>query len=111
MMERTTEISMPITKAGTAIGAAAAAKAEVAEQVARHATSNSTYETWMAINSIPWGTIASMAAAAYTLLLITEWFWKKLWRPLFERRGWVKPRRTRIISVEEFESETDRGAL
>ena len=111
-MERT-DISMPLAKASSAITVAAAAKADVADKIARSATENVSPDMWAAVNSIPWGTIASMAAAAYTLLLITEWFWKKLWRPFFESRGWLKPRKRRVITVEEYESgeDTGRGAL
>ncbi len=107
------EISMPVAKAASAITAAAAAQTDVAEQVARSATANSSFETWMYVNSIPWGTVASIVAVVYTCLLIAEWFWKKLWRPLLERKGWIKPRRPRIITLREYEemSETERGRL
>ena len=106
------QISMPMAKATSAITAAAVAKADVADQVVQAATTTSNYETWMAINSIPWGTIASIAAALYSILLISEWFWKKLWRPFLERRGWVKKLRHRIITVEEYEAgNTDQAAL
>lgn len=103
------EINLPVVKAASAITAAAVAKADVADQVAQAATATSNYETWIAINSIPWGTIASIAAVLYSFLLISEWFWKKLWRPFFEYRGWIKPVRHRIITVEEYD--TDRAAL
>ena len=64
------------------------------------------------VNAIPWSTIASIAATLYTTLLIAEWAWKKVWRPFCVRRGWVKPLRHRIISVEEYEQgDTDRAAL
>ena len=112
-MDRAAEISMPIAKASSAITVAAAAKADVADNIARLATESVSPDMWVAVNAIPWGTIASMAAAAYTLLLITEWFWKKLWRPFFESRGWLKPRKRRVITVEEYEhgEDTGRGAL
>lgn len=111
-MERT-DISMPVLKAGSAIGAAVTAKADVADQVVLAATAGASPSTWAFINSIPWGTFASMAAAAYTLLLITEWFWKKLWRPFFESRGWLKARKRRVITVEEYEAsaDTDKAPL
>lgn len=35
--------------------------------------------------------IASIAAAIYTVLLITEFMWKKVLRPFAEWRGWMKP--------------------
>lgn len=101
-MERAAEISMPVAKASSAITVAAVAKADVAGQVMHTATSSAPPETWSLINSVPWGNVASMVAAAYTLLLITEWFWKKLWRPFLERRGYIKPKKPRIMTVEEY---------
>jgi len=115
-----TEISMPFAKASSAITVAAAAKADVADQVVQAATAGSSYTTWAAINAIPWGTIASIVAAVYTTLLITEWFWKKLWRPLAERQGWLKPKPHRIMTVQEYDAyvrthtrsdDTDRAPL
>lgn len=97
------DISMPITKAATAITAATAANTDVAAHVAHAAVANASYATWIWVNSVPWGLLASMLAAFYTLLLISEWWWKKFWRPLFESRGWIKPLRRRIISVEEYD--------
>ena len=97
------DISMPVTKAASAITAAAAAKADVVEEIARAAVHNSTDATWYAVMSIPWGTIASFVAALYTLLLISEWFWKKLWRPIFESRGWIKHRPRYVLTKHEWE--------
>jgi hypothetical protein len=36
-----------------------------------------------------WSEFASACAAIYTLLLISEWVWKKFVRPAFIRRGIV----------------------
>ena len=111
---QSTDISMPIAKATSAITVAAAAQADVADIAARELTKNSTVETWILVNSIPWGTVASIVAVVYTSLLICEWFWKKLWRPAFERWGWIKPRLgPRIITLDEYRqmSETQRADL
>lgn len=96
------DISMPVTKAVSAITVAAAAKADVAETVARAAVQDATYSTWATVMSIPWSTIASFVAAVYTLLLISEWFWKKLWRPLLERRGIIERRKHFILTDSEW---------
>ena len=48
-----------------------------------------------AIGLKTWGDVASMLAAAYTALLILEWFWKKFWRPIFVARGWVRESKKR----------------
>ena len=107
------EIKMPVVKAVSAVSLATAAKVDAADALAKVATENASYATWLWVNSIPWGTIASIVAALYTSLLICEWFWKKLWRPAFERWGWVKPRKRYIITPQEFNamSETQRADL
>lgn len=50
---------------------------------------------WAAVGITSWADAASMLAAIYTGLLIFEWWWKKFWRPLFEARGWLKPKKGR----------------
>lgn len=37
-----------------------------------------------------WGELASMLAALYTLLLITDWVWKRFGKPFAIRMGWRK---------------------
>ena len=109
-----TEISMPITKAASAITVAAAAQADVADKAAQELTKNATFETWMAVNSIPFFFNDTATTEIYTSLLSTEWFWKKLWRPAFERWGWIKPRLgPRIITLDEYRqmTETQRADL
>lgn len=108
-----TEISMPVAKAASAITVAAAAKTEVAETVVYAAVQNASDSTWLLVMSVPWGTIASIFAASYTFILISEWWWKKLWRPLAESRGWIKPRKRYVLTEEEWDSmqDTDRGPL
>lgn len=39
-----------------------------------------------------WSEAAAMAAFFYSFLLISEWFWKRFWRPLLERHGILKRR-------------------
>jgi hypothetical protein len=43
-----------------------------------------------AIGVSTWGDFAALCAAIWTLLLIGEWIWKKVLRPCFERRGWIR---------------------
>lgn len=102
------DISMPVAKASSAIVAAAATKSDVAEQVVAVVMPPSSDPALILMLALPWATIAQMAAALYTTLLMGEWFWKKLWRPFLERRGWLKPIRHRIITVEEYE-DTAKG--
>lgn len=47
-----------------------------------------------------WGELASMLAAFYTGCLIIEWLWKRLLKPLAQRRGWIAgPRREFLDST------------
>lgn len=112
-MMSNTEINMPVAKAASAITAAVTATSDVPHQVVQAATATWSYNAWLAVNSIPWGTLASIAATIYTLILIGEWFWKKLWRPFFERTGWIKKRRHRVLTLSEFQAlqETDNAPL
>lgn len=50
---------------------------------------------WTAVGITSWADFASFLAAGYTMLLIFEWFWKKFWRPIFERHGWIKPKKAK----------------
>ena len=50
---------------------------------------------WAAVGLTGWaeaahvGTFfASALASIYTLALLSEWFWKRVWRPLFVHFGW-----------------------
>lgn len=67
---------------------------------------------WLGVgvaSSTDWTQLASMLAALYTALLIVEWIWRRLLRPLAEDRGWVKRRRRRASDRDGDESE--RGGL
>lgn len=106
-----TDISMPVIKAGTAITAAVVAKADVAESVALAVTQNVSYDMWFFVNSVPWSNIASFVAVLYTVLLLCEWWWKKLWRPMAERWGWIKERKRYILTAEEYKREQEQNGV
>ena len=55
---------------------------------------------------LSWSEIAALLAACYTSLLILDWFWVRLWRPMFESRGWLTKKRMRVVYAE-----TDRAPL
>jgi len=42
------------------------------------------------LGGMTWGEVASMLAALYTACLIIEWLWKRVLKPLAQRRGWIK---------------------
>lgn len=45
---------------------------------------------WAAIGITSWADFASFVAGMYSLVLICEWFWKKIGRGLAVRWGWIK---------------------
>lgn len=73
-------IKSPVLKCTTAIGAAGGANSGIAAEAKAHLLEQaSQYPDWFAsLMSLPWGSIASMAAAVYTCALLGEWVWKKL---------------------------------
>lgn len=46
-----------------------------------------------------WGDVAAMLAALYSLVLIIEWVWKRIARPIAEAHGWVAPRKRHRIDT------------
>lgn len=55
---------------------------------------------WAVIGVTSWTEAAAFAGFVYSMILIAEWFWKKLIRPIAERRGWVKRRKARASDSE-----------
>lgn len=69
----------------------------IAAPVAKTVSMWATIAAGMSIQS--WADAASFATflaaaigALYSFLLVAEWFWKKLWRPLALHWGWIKPK-------------------
>lgn len=56
---------------------------------------------WIAFGVTSWSDVAAIAAAFYSILLIGEWFYKRFWRDLFVRWGWVKPKLRRRDDTED----------
>ena len=107
------DISMPIAKAASAVTVTVAAQTSAPESIAQSLVQGANDGVWYVVMSVPWGTVASIFAASYSLILISEWWWKKLWRPLAESRGWIKPRKRYVLTEAEWDSmqDTDRGPL
>lgn len=93
-MADSTEISYPLIKASAAIGTSAGASALSFTQQAQNFFPN-TLSGWL-------GCLAPAVAIFYSLHLLWDFYWKKVWRPLAERKGWVKPRpHHKVIVIEE----------
>lgn len=61
------------------------------------AASGTVVGAWAAMS---WGERAQMAAFVYTMALLVEWLWKRLLKPLAQRRGWIAgPRREFLDST------------
>lgn len=78
------DVQAPLPKAAAALGAGAGASAM---SISQHAQSflPTDLAGWLAAS-------ASAAALAYSLCLLSEWWWKKLWKPFFISRGWLRAR-------------------
>lgn len=61
---------------------------------------------WAAVGVSSWADAAALAAFLYSVLLISEWFWKKFWRRILERRGYIKPLRR-----NRYRDDTESGDL
>lgn len=75
-----TEVQLPAAKLAASVGTAAVAKAEELK----------TMVAALDLFAPTWSNIAAAMAAIYTFSMLMEWWWKKLWRPMFVRRGWIK---------------------
>lgn len=45
---------------------------------------------WALIGVTSWADAAAFLGAVYSALLILEWLWKKIFRPLAVDAGWIK---------------------
>jgi membrane-associated phospholipid phosphatase len=101
-------ISMPIAKASAAIASATGAQA--LDGAARTGS-------LIADLLVPsWPNIASALAALFSLCLLSEWFWKRIWRPFFVWLGWIKPKPHLVLTAREWaermaEEESDKVPL
>ena len=51
---------------------------------------------WAAVGITSWADAAAAMAFVYSVALFGEWLWKKILRPLCERRGWLQRRKRRM---------------
>jgi len=93
-MEKT-DVTLPVAKAGVSIGTAAVAKAEDIRAATESSFVNADFFT------LSWSNVAAALAASYTLSMLLEFWWKKFWRPLAERRGWIKEKPRLVLTEAE----------
>ena len=66
---------------------------------------------WVAAIGISsWSEAASVVAFIYTVGLLTEWWWKRFWRPMLENRGFLKRRYRRRQDFESLKDGTINDA-
>lgn len=82
-------ILTPAAKAGAAIGSAAVVNVERIGDVITGAAQVVSVHPLL---QMTWPNIAAAAAAMFSLSMLLDWWWRKFWRPLFERIGWLKPK-------------------
>lgn len=56
---------------------------------------------WALVGITSWADFAAFVAAIYTLILLGEWFWKKVIRPACESRGWLPRLKRRFYDDSE----------
>lgn len=101
-------VSAPIAKGVVTVATAAGAKIMEASD-----TAGSVFADLFVLT---WPNIAAAAAALFSLSMLCEWWWKKFWRPVLERFGWLKARKPRKLSAHEIaeilaDRDTDRSPL
>ncbi len=106
-------IKYPILKCATAISAAAGANSGLAQSatdaVVNHMTPTPYPDWFVGLMALPWASLASMAAAVYTCVMLGEWLWKKPVTYLLVRFGWMTPGR-RMTAQEwalQFDKDTE----
>jgi len=55
---------------------------------------------------LSWSEIAALLAACYTSLLIIDWFWVRLWRPMLEAKGWIRKKHIRVTHTTYVETDS-----
>lgn len=96
------EITAPVAKAATALTAGASTSVVSMSQAAQSFLPTD-LGGWMALT-------ASTLAVLYSIHLLGEWYWKKFWRPLFERRGWLAPKakaKMLLVDPEQLQQVTE----
>lgn len=80
-----TEVQAPVAKSVTALGAGVGS--------AGYASLNGHLQNFLPVDLIGWVSLAAaFMGLVYTMCILTEWWWKKVWKPLFIHLGWIKPR-------------------
>ncbi len=51
---------------------------------------------WAAFGVTSWSDFAAFVAAMYTCLLVAEFLWKKVFKPIAVARGWIANRSTYV---------------
>lgn len=77
----------PVAKAAVALGSATAVNADRIFDAA----SGAAYAA-SPLLQLTWPNLAAAAATLFSLCMLFDWWWKRLWRPLLERLGWLKPK-------------------
>ena len=79
------DIQAPVMKSVTALATTGG--------TAGYATMQGHIQNFLPVDAIGWVTLLGASLGVlYSLCLLTEWWWKKVWKPLLVRYGWIKAR-------------------
>ena len=94
------EFTAPLTKVALSTSTAAAVNADRIAEAVKNGIASAAYTHPML--QLTWQNAAAFTATLVSLCVLCDWFWKRFWRPLFERRGWIKPRKRRVLTPSEW---------
>ena len=98
-------ITMPLTKVAVSAGSAAAVNADRIASAMTGATDWSNHP----LLQLTWQNFSAFAATLVSVCVLCDWWWKRFWRPLFESRGWIKPKPRRKLTPSQLADLIDQS--
>jgi hypothetical protein len=93
-MSDKSEISYPIAKASAALASSGATSA--------YSLLNQPANTFLPHDLAGWlACAASTAALTYSLHLLWDYYWRKVWRPICESYGLLRPKPHKVVIVDD----------
>lgn len=80
---------MPLTKVAISAGSAVAVNAD---RIVIAASDSASVWVTHPLLQLTWQNLAGFTATLVSICILWDWWWKRFWRPLGERRGWLKPK-------------------
>ena len=98
-------IAMPLTKVAVSAGSAAAVNAERIANAASGAVDWANHPLFQ----LTWQNLSAFAATMVSVCVLFDWWWKRIWRPFAERRGWLKPKPLKKLTPSQLADLIDQN--